>query len=45
MGEITVHPFGYGEKRLLHGAAKAVMPERFEENFPRTVIVKKIVED
>lgn len=45
MGEITAHPFGYGEKRILNGAAKAVMPERVEESFPKTVIVKKIVED
>jgi len=35
------HPFGYGEQHIPHGAAKAVKPERFEEAFPKTVIVKK----
>ena len=39
------HAFGFGEQRLLNGAAKAVQPERNEESFPKTVIVKKIVED
>mmetsp|Transcript_21225 Transcript_21225/g.15237 ORF Transcript_21225/g.15237 Transcript_21225/m.15237 type:complete len:90 (+) Transcript_21225:525-794(+) len=39
------HAFGYGEKRLLNGAAKSVMPERIEGGFPKTVIVKKTVED
>lgn len=41
----TQHTFGYGEKRLLNGAAMAVNPERFEEAYPKTVIVKKVVED
>jgi len=44
-GNVQAHPFGYGEQRLLNGAAKSVMPERIEEAFPKTVIVKKIVED
>lgn len=44
-GNVQNHAFGYGEKRLLNGAAKAMMPERLEESFPKTVIVKKIVED
>ena len=44
-GTVLAHPFGYGEQKLLNGAAKSVMPERIEENFPKTVIVKKIVED
>jgi hypothetical protein len=44
-GDVQAHPFGYGEKRLLNGAMRAVMPERYEEGFPKTVIVKKIVED
>jgi hypothetical protein len=30
---------------VYNGAAKAVHAERFEEAFPKTVIVKKIVED
>ena len=37
--------FGFGEQRLLNGAAKAVHTERYEGGFPKTVIVKKIVED
>ena len=45
LGEVSCHAFGYGEKRLLNGAARAIMPERIEESFPKTVIVKKIVED
>ena len=42
---VQAHPFGYGEQKLLNGAAKSIMPERIEEAFPKTVIVKKIVED
>jgi len=37
--------FGFGEQRLQNGAAKAVHAERTEESFPKTVIVKKTVED
>lgn len=37
--------FGFGEQRLQNGAAKAVHAERIEESFPKTVIVKKTVED
>lgn len=44
-GNTVAHSFGYGEQRLLNGAAKSVQPERIEESFPKTVIVKKIVED
>lgn len=44
-GNVQTHAFGYGEQKLLNGAAKSVMPERIEEGFPKTVIVKKIVED
>ena len=40
-----VHAFGYGEQKLLNGAAKSIQPERIDEGFPKTVIVKKIVED
>ena len=39
------HTFGYGEKRQENGAAMAVNSERFDSNFPKTVIVKKTVED
>ena len=39
------HRFGYGEQRLLNGAAMSLHAERFEGNFPKTVIVKKTVED
>lgn len=44
-GETLHHAFGYGEEKLLNGAQKAVMPERAHESFPKTVIVKKTVED
>ena len=44
-GNVQAHAFGYGEQKLLNGAAKSVMPERIDEAFPKTVIVKKIVED
>ena len=44
-GEPISHAFGYGEQKLLNGAAKSIQPERIEESFPKTVIVKKIVED
>ena len=39
------HCFGYGEKKVLNGAAAALHNERLEEDFPKTVIVKKTVED
>ena len=39
------HMFGYGEKKVLDGAAKALRPERYGEDFPKTVILKKTVED
>jgi len=39
------HRFGYAEKRVLNGAALALHSERAEESFPKTVIVKKTVED
>lgn len=41
----TTHRFGYGEQRLINGAAMSIHAERFENNFPKTVIVKKTVED
>lgn len=44
-GTQNAHAFGYGEQRLLNGAQRSVQPERYEESFPKTVIVKKIVED
>lgn len=38
--------FGYGEKVLMYGAARAIHAEREEPgSFPKTVIVKKTVED
>ena len=39
------HRFGYGEKKVLNGASMAIHNERQEEQFPKTVIVKKTVED
>ncbi len=41
----SAHRFGYGEQRLVNGAAMSVHAERFENSFPKTVIVKKTVED
>lgn len=39
------HRFGYGEQRLLNGAAMSIHNERFDNAFPKTVIVKKTFED
>ena len=39
------HRFGFAEPKLLDGVARSVMPERFDEAFPKTVIVKREVED
>ena len=39
------HRFGFGEKKILNGAALALHNERHEEQFPKTVIVQKTVED
>jgi hypothetical protein len=39
------HRFGFGEKKILNGAAMSVHAERFDQAFPKTVIVKKTVED
>ena len=44
MDPIT-HKFGYGEQVLPNGVAKSVHPERIDEAFPKTVIVKKEIED
>lgn len=41
----SAHRFGYGEQRLLNGAAMSIHNERFDNAFPKTVIVKKTVED
>lgn len=41
----TTHRFGYGEQRLVNGAAMSIHNERFDNAFPKTVIVKKTVED
>ena len=45
----TINPdtyvFGYGEQKSPNGAKKAVHSERLEEAFPKTVVVKKVVED
>ena len=35
------HCYGYGEKKVLNGAAMALHNERLNEEFPKTVIVKK----
>ena len=39
------HRFGYAEKTVLNGAGDALHNERNHEAFPKTVIVKKTVED
>ena len=39
------HRFGYGEKKVLNGAAMAIHNERPEEHFPKTTVVQKTVED
>jgi hypothetical protein len=44
-GRPNTYAFGFGEQRVLNGAAKAVHHERIDESFPKTVIVKKVVED
>ena len=41
----TSHRFGFGEKKVLNGAATAIHNERPEEHYPQTVVVKKTVED
>jgi hypothetical protein len=41
----TQHAFGYAEKRVLNGAALALQSERQEEQYPKTTIVLKTVED
>lgn len=43
--EKAAHSFGYGEKKLLNGAAMSLHSERYDGDFPKTVIVKKTVED
>jgi predicted Rdx family selenoprotein len=41
-----VYRFGYGEAREINGAARSIHNERQEPGaFPKTVIVKKVVED
>jgi hypothetical protein len=37
--------FGYGEYVEPNGAGKAVGPERIDGSWPKTIIVKKTVED
>uniref|UniRef100_A0A7S3FSN4 EFHB C-terminal EF-hand domain-containing protein n=1 Tax=Strombidium rassoulzadegani TaxID=1082188 RepID=A0A7S3FSN4_9SPIT len=39
------HVFGYAEKKVLNGAAMALQSERLEEQYPKTTIVMKTVED
>ena len=39
------HSFGYQENALINGVAKSVHQERYDQAFPKTVIVKKEVED
>lgn len=39
------HRFGYAEGKVLNGAAHSLHPERKEGSFPKTVIIRKTVED
>ena len=41
----TQHRFGYAEQKVLNGASYSLHPERKNGAFPKTVIVKKTVED
>ena len=41
----TEHRFGYSERKVLNGTAQALHQERLEEQYPKTTIVKKTVED
>lgn len=41
----TAHRFGYAEQKVLNGASHSLHPERKAGAFPKTVIVKKTVED
>ncbi len=41
----TQNAFGFGEKFQTNQAARAVHSERFDGGYPKTVIVKKTVED
>ena len=44
--DTVTHRFGYGEKALVGGAAKSIHQEREDPTaFPKTIIVKKTVED
>lgn len=43
--DLATHRFGYAEKPNLNGASKALRAERLEEEFPKTVIIKKTVDD
>lgn len=38
------HRFGYTEKKVAGGAAAALNPEKKEEEYPKTVIVKRALE-
>lgn len=37
--------FGYAEKKVLNGAAMALQSERLAEQYPKTIITLKTVED
>jgi len=41
----TQHRFGYAEGKILNGASYSLHPERKDGGFPKTIIVKKTVED
>ena len=43
--ETKKHTFGFSEGRVPGGASNSLNPERIQGSFPKTVIVKKTVED
>lgn len=43
--DTKAHRFGYADTKVLNGAAYSLHPERKDGGFPKTVIVKKTVED
>ena len=43
--DTTQHAFGLADAKQIDGAAMALQPERYQQNYPQTLIVKKNVED
>ena len=43
--DTTQHSFGLADAKQIDGAAMALQPERYQQDYPKTLIVKKNVED